>query len=93
MKARAAEKQTVYWHRELPPIDAVSIGEFTIEGTSPRVPGTIAHRDELWARCYEEGMEMIRARLEDEIRRRGGDCAHVVSESVDSKHDPVKGEA
>jgi len=32
-------------------------------------------------------------RLAQEIVRLGGDCAHVLSEWVDSKHDAVKGDA
>jgi hypothetical protein len=43
----------VFWHRNLPPPDAEPIGDHTIEVTSGRVPGTLAHRDELWDRCYQ----------------------------------------
>jgi hypothetical protein len=38
----------VYWHRELPPIDAEIIAEHVVEANSSRVLGTLAHRDELW---------------------------------------------
>ena len=48
--------KVIYWHRELPPLEAEPIGEHTIEATSGRVPGTIAHRDELWTRCEDELM-------------------------------------
>jgi hypothetical protein len=83
----------VYWHRELPPIDAEAIGEHIVEAASGRVPGTLAHRDELWSQCYEDLMAQVRIRLEQEVTRLGGDYAHVLDESVESKHDSVTGEA
>ena len=83
----------IYWHRDLPPFDAEAIGEHIVEATSERVPGTLAHRDELWSQCYEDVMAHVRIRLEQEVSRLGGDYAHVLNESVDSKHDPVTGEA
>jgi hypothetical protein len=88
-----ATEKIIYWHRELPPLAAELIGEYVVEATSSRVPGTLAHRDELWAQCYEDLMDRVRKRLEQEILRLGGSCAHVLSESVDSKHDAVSGEA
>jgi hypothetical protein len=90
-RSRAA--RIVYWHRELPPLDAVAIGEHTLEATSRRVPGTIAHRDDLWHLCYEDLMTQARTRLEQEVARLGGDYAHVLSEVVDSRRDDAKGEA
>ncbi len=53
----------VFWHRELPPLDAELMAEHTIEATSGRVEGTISHRDELWDRCYRELMGNTQARL------------------------------
>jgi hypothetical protein len=89
----ASTRQVIYWHRELPPFDAEAIGEHVIEASSCRVPGTLAHRDELWSQCYEHVMSRVRARLEQEVTRLGGNYAHVLTESVDSKHDDSKGEA
>jgi hypothetical protein len=83
----------IYWHRELPPVDAEPVAEHTVEATSSRVAGTISHRDELWDRCYSDLMANARARLAQEIRRLGGDYAHVNDESIDSRHDDVAGEA
>ncbi len=83
----------IYWHRELPPVDAQLMGEHVVEATSGRVAGTLAHRDELWNQRYEELMVLVRARMEQEVVRLGGDYAHVLSESVDSKHDEVNGQA
>jgi hypothetical protein len=83
----------IYWHRELPPAEAEPMGEHTVEATSARVPTTLAHRDELWNRCYEDLMAQSRARLEQEVVRLGGSDAHVLNESVDSRHDDIKGES
>jgi hypothetical protein len=83
----------IYWHREIPPVDAEQMEEHTVEATSCRVPGTIAHRDELWDHCYTDLMVQVLARLEQEVARLGGDYAHVVSESVNSKHDAITSEA
>jgi hypothetical protein len=83
----------IYWHRELPPRDADPIGGHTIEATSARVAGTLEHRDEIWDRCYRELMDRARFRLEQEIVRLGGDCAHVVSEEIGPRRDDRTGEA
>jgi hypothetical protein len=83
----------IYWHRELPPFDAEAMGEHVVEAASSRVPGTLAHRDELWSQWYDDLMTQVRMRLEQEIARLGGTCARVLNESVDSKHDDISGEA
>jgi hypothetical protein len=85
--------KTIYWHRELPPLNAEIAGEHTIEATSMRVPGTIVHRSELWDQCYEDLMAKTAVRLEQEIERMGGRYAHVLAESIDPRHDDVSGEA
>jgi hypothetical protein len=84
----------IYWHRELPPATAMLIGDHTIEATSSRVPGTLSHRDAvIWDRCHQELMDGVRARLEQEICRLGGDYAHVSSEHIEPRHDDRTGEA
>jgi hypothetical protein len=85
--------QTIYWHRELPPVNAKIAGEHTIEATSIRVPGTLTHRSELWDRCYEDLMMQTRTRLQQEISRLGGTYAHVIGESIDPRRDDTKDEA
>ena len=85
--------KTVYWHRDLPPFDSEASGEHVVEAASERVPGTLSHRDELWIQCYKSLMARARIRLEQEISRLGGRYAHVLNESIESKHDPVAGEA
>jgi hypothetical protein len=85
--------EMIYWHRELPPLTADVMGEHTIEANSARVPGTLAHRDELWDSCYRELMTQTRIRLEQEVERLGGHYAHVLGEVIDARHDEAKGEA
>jgi hypothetical protein len=85
--------RTIYWHRELPPLTADVMGEHTIEASSARVPGTLAHRDELWEASYRGLMDQTRIRLEQEVARLGGHYAHVLGEVVDARHDEAKGEA
>ena len=82
-----------YWHRELPPIEAEIAGEGMFEATSRRVPGTIAHRDDLWHACYEDLMTQAELRLAQEVHRMGGDYAHVFDEAVEIRRDEIKGEA
>jgi hypothetical protein len=82
----------IYWHSELPPVEAEAMGEHLVEATSLRVPGTLAHRDELWDSCYKDLMRRTHTRLEQEIVRLGGNYAHVLSEAVDSRHDGGSGE-
>jgi uncharacterized protein CbrC (UPF0167 family) len=89
----AARKKVIYWHRELPPPDAEAMQEQIVEAVSARVPGTLAHRDELWDQCYEDLTVQARARIEQEVARLGGNYAHVLNESVDSRHDDATGEA
>lgn len=83
----------VYWHRDLPPLAAEVVAEHTVEAKSSRVPGTIAHRDELWDRCYRELMTTAEARIVQEVARLGGDFAHVHDEEIEPKHDDAAGEA
>ena len=85
--------QTVFWHRDLPPLHAEVLDEHTIEALSMRVPGTLAHRDELWDRCYTDLMKEADRRIEQEIARLGGHYAHVLDESIDSRHDDAAREA
>jgi hypothetical protein len=68
------------------------MGEHTVEATSDRVEGTIAHRDELWDRCYQDLMARARVRLEQEVARLGGHYAHVLDEVIDTGRDDAKGE-
>jgi hypothetical protein len=83
----------VYWHRELPPTSAVVLGDGLLEATSTHVMGTLANRDQLWDRCHTELMAQALARLEQEVRRLGGQYAHVLSESIDTRRNDATGEA
>src|SRR5689334_11884561 len=92
MSISATEFKAIYWHRELPPLDAQSMGEHVVEASSNRMPDTIAHRDELWNRCEGELMAHAQVRLCEEIARLGGRCAHVLSESIETQHNAATGE-
>jgi hypothetical protein len=89
----AETSQVVYWHKDLPPSDAESIGQHTVEATSSRVHGAIAHRDEHWTRCERDLMEQTHQRMGQEIARLGGRYAHVYKEAIDTRHDDATGEA
>jgi hypothetical protein len=89
----ASAPADIYWHRDLPPLDAVAMGEHTVEANSARVPGTIAHRDELWDACQRELAADAAARMRQEIARLGGRYAHVLDERIEVKHDAATDEA
>jgi hypothetical protein len=92
-KENDSKGKVVFWHRELPPLEADLVAEHTLEATSSRVPGTLAHRDELWDHCYRELMANAESRLAQEVTRLGGHFAHVYDESIHPKHDDAAGEA
>ena len=91
--AETSSVPAIYWHRELPPLDAVVLDEHFVDAASLRVPGTLAHRDELWTHCYQDLMRQACARLRQEIARLDGRYAHVLEESIDSRHDDATGES
>ena len=74
------------------PFDGEAIGNHVIEQSSRRVPGTLAHRDELWNQRSEDVMDRIRIfRAEEEIARLGDNYSSALAESLNSKHDAVNG--
>ena len=87
------EPKIVFWHRELPPVEAELVATHTVEADSTRVPGTLAHRDELWDQCYRELMVIAEIRLVQEVARLGGDFALVHDEAINPMHDDAAGEA
>ena len=93
MDTDVAVDRVVYWHRELPPAWADVHGEGEVEATSTRVAGTLANRDRLWEQCLLELKAAARLRLEQEVARRGGRYAHVLTETVDTKRDERTGQA
>jgi hypothetical protein len=72
----------IYWHRDLPPLDAELIGEHSVDATSAPVDYHFDQRDELWGRCSGSLRERLVERLDAEIDRLGGACAHVLEEDV-----------
>jgi hypothetical protein len=91
--ARIGPSPTIYWHRELPPLEAQTAGEHVVEASSTRMPDTIANRNDLWNRCERELMDNARERIRQEIARLGGRYAHVFDESIEPRHDARTGEA
>jgi hypothetical protein len=81
----------VYWHRELPPLDSELMGEYELEATTGRITGAPCRATDLWDRVYGELMANTETRLQQEIARLGGDCAHVLHESVHSRRDDAVG--
>jgi hypothetical protein len=85
--------KVVFWHRELPPLDAEAVGEHTLEANSDRVPGTIAHREELWDLCRSALNRNTLKRLQQEVVRLGGRYAHILDETIETKRDVTTNEA
>ena len=83
----------VFWHRDLPPLNAEPLGEHTVEASSARVPHTLEYEDELWHASYDDLMAQADKRLEQEIARLGGDFAHVLDEHVESKYSGATGQS
>ena len=69
------------------------MAEHTVEANSSRIAGTLAHRDDLWDRCYRELMANAHSRIINEIARLEGSYAHVLSQSIGAKHDDAAAEA
>lgn len=92
-KSEGAREQIVFWHRELPPLDAEVMDEHTVEADSRKVHGRFAHHDEAWQSCYRDLMEQTRHRIEQEVVRLGGHLAHVLDESIEAHADDAQGTA
>ena len=86
-------KKTVYWHRELPPLEGEMMGEHVIEADSDRVRGMIEQRGELWHRCYAILMKHTQQRLHQEVVRLAGHYAHVLDEHVETHRNDATGES
>ena len=92
-ESRNEEPRCIFWHRELPPRDAELLGEHVLEATSSRVRASFAYRDDRWESCYRDLLAHTNARLKQEIARLGGHYAHIVAESILSRHDDATGSA
>jgi hypothetical protein len=92
-EGRGSERPLVYWHRQLPPLEAEAVDEHVLEASSGRVQSSLAHRDDLWDQCYRELMDNAESRLRQEIERLGGHYAHVLDESIDARRDDSTCEA
>jgi len=86
-------KQVIFWHRDLPPLDAEPLSEHTVEANSRHVQDTLTHRDELWQDCRLDLVAAATRRLGQEVARLGGRFAHVLDERIEVKRDAVQSEA
>ena len=91
--APACDRKVVYWHRELPPLDAEPLGEHGVEADSMCVAGRLDRDSDLWDRCYRDLMAQFEHRLQQEAQRLGGDYAHVLEETISSRRDDRSQEA
>ena len=73
----------IYWHRDLPPLEAEAIGEHVLEAASDHVQGCLLPHDEQWHAGYENLMAHARDRLVQEVVRLGGHHAHVLKEAIE----------
>lgn len=93
MGGAAALTPQIFWHRELPPLDAVVCGEGEVEAVSRRVRSSLASRDRLWDACLTDLRRTAADRVEQEIARCGARYAHVLTEAVDTRRNDATGEA
>ncbi len=85
-KESSIPQKRVYFRRELPPLSESIEGEHIVEADSPHLPLGSLH-DELWSRCADPLAQEATRRIEQEVRRLGGSCAHVVDEQIDPHTD------
>ena len=64
-----------------------------MEATNRHVPGTLSRQNDQWTPCYHDLMRSTETRIGQEVARLGGDCAHVISEHVEEKHNDATHEA
>lgn len=81
-----SSEKIVYFRRELPPLSESLEGEHTVEADSPHVP-MASHLDDVWTVCSDALTAEVVRRIEQEVHRQGGSCAHVVDEQVEPHHD------
>ena len=48
----STSRSPIFWHRDLPPLDAEVVDEHVVEAVSDRVAGMIERHGELWDPCY-----------------------------------------
>ncbi|HYU79418.1 MAG TPA: hypothetical protein VEK56_10565 [Vicinamibacterales bacterium] len=76
----------------MPPLDAEPSGEHVVEADSKRVKGDLASRGPLWDQWHDDLMTRLEDCLRQEVARLGGNYAHVLEESIDSRRDDSTGE-
>ncbi len=77
----------IFWHGDLPPLEAEMLDEHWVVARSDAVKYRFDHKTELWAQCVDSLRVNLEHRLGQEIRRLGGDYAHILDERVVPKID------
>ena len=80
----------VYWHQELPPLADRIESEHELVAKSDEAALSMGDRHDLWGHVYPSLRANIESRLEQEVQRQGGDCAHVVHEEITEHEDFAK---
>jgi len=93
VKSPLSVPKRVFWHRDLPPVNAELAGEGIIEASSVRVADTLAERSALWQCCLTDLKHEAHRRLEQERLRLKAGYVHVLSEETCTRRDPRTGEA
>ncbi len=79
----STDEQLIYWHRELPPLGDEIADEYVVEARSAEVPDSHIHREAQFEACLPGLKAELVKRLEQEVRRLGGSCAHVLGEHIE----------
>ena len=77
----------IFWHRDLPPADAVPGPEAVVEASSPPVPFHWADRASPWAEARPALEAALEARLIQELDRADAAYAHIVDEHFEEHLD------
>ena len=85
-KESSAPQKRVYFRRELPPLSESIEGEHIVEADSPHIPLS-SHPDEVWERGSDPLTAELVHRIEQELTRQGGSCAHIVDEVIEPHAD------
>lgn len=93
MQSPLSLPKRLFWHRDLPPINAELAGEGIIAAASVRVRDTLAEGSALWECCLTDLKHEAHRRLEQERLRVRADYVHVLSEATYTRRDPQTGEA
>lgn len=79
--------EPIYWFRNLPPLEDTAGQEYEISANSDSIAYDYARRNELWSECRQSLNANLAHRIQQEITRMGGHCAHIIAEHITPKVD------